>query len=373
MARGKGQERGPSVEDLAQAVEAIAPSRWAEPWDNVGLLIGDRAAPLSAALLCIDLSNEVVAEAEREGCQAVVAYHPPIFEGLKKITAGTPVYTALRAGLAVVTPHTALDVAPGGTNDALCDLLELEDRGPLRAAAVSDGAVKLVVFVPAEALEKVSAALFAAGAGHIGDYHSCSFRIPGTGTFFGGADTQPKVGERGRLEEVSELRLETVVPARAVPAVVRALRASHPYEEPAFDLVKLQAPPEAVGIGRIGTPRGKPSREQLVQRFKQALGGAPLLVAGSMSGTAKRVAVCAGAGGELLAEAMAQKADAFVTGELRHHDALRAARRGMLVICARHSASERPGLTALRQLLGARLPEVRLVLSQADQEPFSVL
>jgi dinuclear metal center YbgI/SA1388 family protein len=359
------------VSDLVSALDAIAPTAMAEPWDNVGLLLGDRAQPLSSALLCIDLSSDVVAEAAEQKCQAVVAYHPPIFEGLKRVTGG-PVLEALRAGLAVYSPHTALDAAPGGTHDALADLLDLSERAPLRHKT-GEGELKLVTFVPESAVAQLSDALFAAGAGRIGDYHSCSFRLAGTGTFFGEAGTQPKVGQRGRLEQVAEIRLETVVPRARLGAVVTALRQNHPYEEPAFDLVPLAGAPSSSGQGRVGTPPTGSDRQSLVARLKEALGVASVWLAGPASGRAKRVAVCAGAGGDLLGAALDADADLFITGELRHHDALRAARRGMTVVCTRHTVSERPVLPRLREQLLARLPDLELSLSRRDVDPFALM
>ncbi len=369
MARSKGT---PTVQSLVSAMEKLAPPSYAESWDNVGLIVGARQEALAGVLLCIDLTAAVIDEARQGGHSAVVAYHPPVFKGLERLAFGTPAVEAARAGLSVYSPHTALDVAQGGTNDVLADLLELEQRLPLRAFSPQDGELKLVSFVPEAALEAVSRALFAAGAGRIGNYSSCSFRSPGTGTFFGEAGASPTVGEAGRLETAAEVRLETVVPVGKVEAVVAALRQSHPYEEPAFDLVRLATPPLALGMGRVGRLDELP-RRALVERVKERLGVAQLWAVGSLEGTARRVAVCAGAGGELLGDVLASGADVYVTGELRHHDALRAAARGLLVLCAGHSNSERPALAALRDRLSAALAGVRVELSRLDRDPIAVV
>jgi|SRR5579859_6470617 len=358
------------VGDLVDAMEALAPLQYAAAWDNVGLLVGDRGAALTRVLLTIDCTREVMGEARRERADAIVAYHPPIFAAVKRFVAGSPAFEAARAGIAVYSPHTALDAADGGTNDVLADALGLTDRAPLQAAAAADRELKLVTFVPADHVEAVSRAVFAAGAGHIGKYSACSFRAAGTGTFFGEEGASPVVGQAGRLEEAPELRLETVMPLGAVDAVVKALRAAHPYEEPAFDLVRLAPAPAGRGMGRVGVV-ARTTVGALVERIKRALGVDHVLVAGRLEATVERAAVCAGSGGELLDEAVEAGAGLFLVGEMRHHDALRATAAGVSVVCTRHSTSERAALGALARNLVARLPGVAVIESREDRDPFA--
>jgi dinuclear metal center YbgI/SA1388 family protein len=358
-----------NVGDLVRAMEAIAPTSLAARWDNVGLLVGDEASALSRVLLAIDCTPAVVEEARRETCEAIVAYHPPIFEASKRFTAGSLAYDVARAGLAIYSPHTALDAAAGGTNDLLADAVAMIERAPLRSVEAGETEVKLVTFVPEDHVEAVSRALFAAGAGRIGDYSSCSFRAKGTGTFFGEEGTHPVVGAPGRLQEAPEVRLETVVPLAHLAGVVSALRQSHPYEQPAFDLVRLAAVPGGPGYGRVGTVQTAPTR-MVIDRAKRSLGLAHVLVAGPLERDVYRVAVCAGSGGDFLTDAMASGAQLYLTGELRHHDALRAVAAGLTVVCALHSASERGVLVALERRLAERLPAASFVRSRADQEPF---
>lgn len=361
------------VADLVTAMEQIAPTRYAEEWDNVGLLVGDPQQAVHKALLSIDYTPAVAAEAHESKCEAVISYHPPIFKALKRIDAGSVIHDAIRSGVAIYSPHTALDVAEGGTNDVLADMLQLKDRRPLRRSTAGVAQLKLVTFVPAEQIAAVSTALFAAGAGHIGKYSSCSFRSPGTGTFFGEVGTNPAVGESGRLEETPEVRLETVVPQDRVEAVLAALQSSHPYEEPAFDLNQLAAPPENIGQGRIGVLQAPVDRRAIFERIKRELQLDHLLIAGPIEGTVQKAAVCAGACGEFLSDAMAGGAQLYLTGEMRHHDALRAASAGITVVCTLHSNSERVALKRLAQRLSAALPALECLLSQSDRDPFSVL
>ncbi len=364
------------LQSVLDALEQIAPMRHAESWDNVGLLAGDPAQNVSKAILTIDYTPAVAAEAEREGCDVVVAYHPPIFEAVKRVTASGPtrlVFDAIRRGVAIYSPHTALDVADGGTNDMLADAigLEAESRMPLRLVEPKARQYKLVTFVPAEHLQRVGEALFAAGAGRIGNYTRCSFRSPGTGTFFGEEGTNPTVGESGRREEAAEVKLETVLPIARLNEALQALRATHPYEEPAFDLVQLAAPPEKLGQGRIGTmkPAG---RTEVIDRIKRELALTHVLVAGPTEGTIKSAACCAGSCGDMLDDAVRQGAELYLTGEMRHHDALQAAHAGMTVVCTLHSNSERAVLRRLKQRLADSLPGLPVILRRDDGDPFAI-
>lgn len=361
------------LRDLLPILDAIAPLRHAEPWDNVGLLAGDPAADIARALVAIDYTQEVAEEARREECELVIAYHPPLFEAVKRLTAESPFYQAIRDGIALYSPHTALDVAEGGTNDFLADALGLTERAPLKLTPTKDTHYKLIAFVPEGDLSRVSAAVFEAGAGRIGNYASCSFRSPGTGTFLGEEGANPTVGQAGKLEQAPELRVETVVPIGKVDAVVAALRKSHSYEEPAFDLVRLAAPSAGVGIGRFGTYKEPVERAEVIERIKKGLGVASLLVSGPTEGAISRAAACAGAGGSLIDDALGKRAELYLTGEVRHHDALKAASRGMTVVCALHSNSERAALSRYRERLLRDAPDLRVTQSAADRDPFSLL
>jgi dinuclear metal center YbgI/SA1388 family protein len=362
------------LSELVNVMEMIAPTRNAEAWDNVGLLVGDPGQSISRAMLAIDYTPEVACEAAGEKCELVIAYHPPIFEPLKRITtsSGGAIFDAIRRGVAIYSPHTALDVAEGGTNDLLADIIELRDRSPLKLVDAKSRQYKLVTFVPESALEAVSRALFDAGAGRIGNYSSCSFQLKGTGTFFGEEGANPSVGHAGKLERAEEIRFETVVPIDRIEHVIRALRQSHPYEEPAFDLNQLAAPPESIGIGRIGKVPGEVTADMLINRIKRELQLDHVLIAGDPSRLVRTAAVCAGSCGDLLKDAIAQRVDFYLTGEMRHHDALRAAQAGVTVVCTLHSNSERASLRKLAERLGQHLPRLATVLSRQDRDPFSV-
>ena len=363
------------VDDLCRAMERIAPTRHAAAWDNVGLLVGDHDADLGKVLVCIDLTPAVWDEALALGATTIVAYHPPIFEAKKRSLAGDVSFDAARLGISIYSPHTALDAAHGGTNDVLADAIGMSNRKPLRPLPEKDAHYKLVTFVPSEALETVAWALGQAGAGVIGDYAHCTFRGLGVGTFLGGDTTNPVVGTRGVLQHAPEVRLEVVCPIAKSPEVVAALFASHPYETPAYDLVRLAPGPEkgstSMGYGRVGDV-APIEVGALVAKLKAALGLAHVLVAGPAGGTVTRAAVGAGACGDMLPDVRREEATFFVLGEMRHHDALAAAKAGVTVVATLHSNSERKAMAPLVARLRAALPSAEVLESRVCADPFTI-
>jgi dinuclear metal center YbgI/SA1388 family protein len=360
-----------TIQQLVPILEQIAPLHLAAEWDNVGLLLGDPQAPVQRIMTCLTVTPPTVQEAVREQADLIVTHHPILFRPVQRVTAdrgdGALLWPLLKAGIAVYSPHTAYDDAPQGINDQLCQRLGITQVQALRPR-LGPSKCKLVVFVPDNDLQPVSDALFAAGAGIIGQYRECSFRVAGKGTFFGTEGTQPTVGLKGRREQVDEWRLEVLVPAEQLSEVVAALRRAHSYEEPAYDIYPLQSEPLG-GSGRIGrltTPRPLAAWiEWLQQQFV-----IPLQWVGEPSRLVERVAVACGAGGELLNQAIQQRADVFVTGELRFHDALRAQAAGLAVVLAGHYATERFAIEALAQRLQAALPQLLVWASRDETDPF---
>ncbi|MEZ6197014.1 MAG: Nif3-like dinuclear metal center hexameric protein [Planctomycetota bacterium] len=363
-------------------LEEIAPLRHAESWDNVGLLVEPAATRrLRRVFLAIDLTEDVMAEAMEARADLVCAYHPPIFAPLKRLAAGPgpagAVLAAARAGIGIYSPHTALDAAPGGLNDWLAEGLGAGISRPLQVGVdASTEEVKLVVFVPAASAGPLRAALAEAGAGEIGAYRECSFTIPGRGTFRGLPSTNPAVGRAGRLEEVEELRLEMIARASDLPRLEEVIRGVHPYEEPAFEAYRLvPRPPVGVGMGRERRLDRGVGLATIVKRVKRHLGLARLRVAAAMrhrdGAPLERLAVCAGAGGSVLAGA---RADLLLTGEMRHHDVLAAVARGTSVILCDHTNTERGYLPRLAERLSAGLGAgVEILVSRRDRDPLEII
>ncbi len=366
-----------TVGDVCAVMERAAPLGLAQDWDNVGLLAGDRNAAVERVLMCIDMTGAVVDEAIRKRVQFVMAYHPVLFKAVSRLTWPSDetdglVFRCVANGIAVYSMHTALDAAEGGTNDVLADMCGVGETEPFEYVGGESGKVKVVVFVPEGEADAVAGAMFEAGAGWIGDYERCSFRIPGTGTFLGGEETEPAIGLAGRYETVKEVRVEMVVKRRDLPAVVEALRTAHSYEEPAFDVYPLVGEPVR-GIGRVGTLTKATTLKGLVRKLKRATGAVNVQTVGDVDGAAKRVVVCVGAAGSWLFALGIGAGDVVVTGEIRHHDALAIARRGASAIALGHWASERPVLAPLAELLGGMMDGVRVDVSEADCDPFGAV
>jgi dinuclear metal center YbgI/SA1388 family protein len=361
----------PTVAEFAAYLERFAPCGTAAEWDNVGLLLGDPGAGASRVMTCLTLTPDVAAEAVRERAELVVTHHPVLFRGVKKLTATTPdgraVLPLLRAGTAVYSPHTAFDNCPDGINDGLCARLGLEKVAPLRPRDARRQC-KLVVFVPDDDLQKVSDAVFAAGAGVIGQYNECSFRLAGTGTFYGTDATNPTVGQKGRREEVSEWRLEVIVPENLVAPVVSAVRAAHSYEEPAFDVYPLKPGTEG-GEGRVGELPRPLTLGELAKRAKERLTANAVQVVGDPGREVLTVALACGAAGEYLSDAIKRKADVFLTGEVRFHDALAARGADVGLILPGHYATERPAVEDLAAKLAADFAGVTAWASRDERDP----
>lgn len=362
----------PTVADIAADLEAFAPTATAAEWDNVGLLLGDAATIVSRVLTCLTLTPEVAAEAVAAQAQLIVTHHPILFRGVKRITTATPegrtLLTLALSGVAVYSPHTAFDNCAGGINDRLAAKLGLTEVRPLRSRDAVK-ACKLVAFVPDGDLAKVSDAIFDAGAGRIGEYRECSYRLQGTGTFFATESTNPTVGERGQRSEVAEWRLEVICPESAVERVVGALRSAHSYEEPAFDVYPLRPTRGPSGEGRIGRlPSPRPLGE-IACDLRTGLNCGPLQIIGELAKTVTTAAVACGAAGEFLADAVRANADLFVTGEMRFHDYLSAQAQGIALALPGHYATERFGVEALAERIAARWPGVAATASAAERDP----
>ena len=353
------------VAEIAAAVERLAPPDLAEGWDNSGSQVGDRAARVSRVLVALTPLPEVFDEAEETGADFLLLHHPLIFTPLKSVDTGSYpgdlVSRAIRSGLTVYAAHTSYDAAPSGVSVALADALGL--GGPIRIVSPRGSLRKLVVFVPEDNAEEVAGALAGAGAGRIGDYTRCTFRSSGTGTFLPGEGSDPYLGERGRLERVAEVRLETVVPAHLVRTAVEAATAAHPYEEVALDVYPVEGFPEGCGYGRIGDLPGPLTPEELRDHVSRSLGFPARLVAEGDRAEIRRVAVLGGSGGSFVAEVARSGVEAYVTGDLDYHDALLAESLGLAAIDAGHAATELPSLEPLARRL-AELVDVPVGVSR---------
>jgi dinuclear metal center YbgI/SA1388 family protein len=351
--------------DVIDVLDQAYPPRLAQSWDSVGLVCGDPDDVLSSVTIAVDATAAVVDEVPDGGL--LLAHHPLLLRGVDTVAASTAkgalVHRLIRSGRSLFTAHTNADSASPGVSDALAHALGLTVEAvlePLPAIADLD---KWVIFVPPEHAEPVRAAVFEAGAGGIGDYSQCSWSVTGTGQFLPGDGASPAIGSVGAVELVVEDRVEVVAPVRARSRVLSAMRAAHPYEEPAFDIVSLTPPPTNVGLGRIGTLPKPESLRTFVSRVRSGLPQTSwgVRAAGDPDMRVSRVAVCGGAGDSLLKTAAAASVQVYVTADLRHHPADEHRRASeVALIDVAHWASEYPwcdqAADILRSAFGTVLP-----------------
>lgn len=361
----------PSVGDWLRILDGLFPLSLAEDWDTVGLQVGDRSWPADRVLVALDPTLDLVREAVGGGCGLVVTHHPLLFRPLPRVDLGEPVARivgeALRSQTAVAAYHTNADAARPGVTDALAEVLDLRVTGVLRPSEADDR-VKLVTFVPTDATAKVLDALALEGAGVIGEYTHCSFRVTGTGTFRPSDRANPVIGDRGELNEVEEDRLEVVVPRPRLASTVRALVEAHPYEEVAYDVYPLVAG-EGPGPGRVAEPDAELTAVGLAERCRDRL-GAVVRTAGDLDRPVRTVALCGGAGASLIPDAVRAGVDAYVTGDVKHHQALDAVAAGLTVIDAGHHGTEWPFVESLARILARSVPDAEVMVGHTRTDPF---
>lgn len=360
--------------DIIAVLDEAYPPRLAQSWDSVGLVCGDPHDVVDSVTVAVDATPAVVDQVPDGGL--LLAHHPLLLRGVDTVAASTPkgalIHRLIRTGRSLFTAHTNADSASPGVSDALASALDLTVEAvlePLPAAADHD---KWVIYVPPEHAEALRWAIFEAGAGHIGDYSHCSWSVRGTGQFLPQEGAAPTIGSVGTIEQVAEDRVEVVAPTRVRSQVLSAIRAAHPYEEPAFDIFTLTGPPTDLGLGRIGALPQPESLRAFVRRVRAALPQTSwgVRAAGDPDMLVSRVAVCGGAGDSLLRSVAAAGVHAYVTADLRHHPADEHSRASdVALIDVAHWASEHPWCSqaadVLRRNFGAALP-VRVCTVRTD-------
>lgn len=350
----------PRLADVIAALEAAYPPALAESWDSVGLVAGDPADEVRRVVVAVDATAAVVDEALDSGAQLLLVHHPLLLRGVDTVGAHTPkgalLHRLIRGGCALYSAHTNADRADPGVSDALAGALGLVDTRPLIPIpdTVTD---KWVVMVPTTDTARVRAALFDAGAGELGDYRECSWTVTGEGQFHPLAGANPTLGAVGHLESVVEDRVEVIAPRSARSAVLRALRAAHPYEEPAFDVFETADFPGSRGLGRIGELPQPQTLRDFTARVASALPRTEwgVRAAGDPDRIVRTVAVCGGSGDSLLDTVSRLGADAYVTADLRHHPADEHLRKGgPALVDVAHWASEQPWCAQAKDVLDAR-------------------
>ncbi|MGA9363169.1 MAG: Nif3-like dinuclear metal center hexameric protein [Bacteroidota bacterium] len=362
------------VQEIQELIETWAPRETAWEGDNVGLQVGSRDQKVQRILVALEITPQVLSEAKRKKVDFIITHHPLLFHPLRSVTdatgSGRLVQEIVRNGIAVYSAHTNLDSARDGVSFVLAERLGLSEIDFLQRS--SSGMKKIVVFVPPDHLEAVAEAMSSAGAGVIGDYDKCSFRMNGTGTFQPRAGASPFVGTVGSFQNVREVRLEMLVPSWRFQDVIRKMIEAHPYEEVAYDVYPLENQSRDSGSGAVGTLKQAMSFRQFLGRIKSSLEIRSLRFSGNLASKVRRVAVCGGAGGSLLPTAIREGTDVFVTADVKYHT-FQDARDKIAIVDAGHYETERPVLEAvvnrLRKAIKEKGEKVEVALTSVVTSP----
>ncbi|HBG28343.1 MAG: Nif3-like dinuclear metal center hexameric protein [Planctomycetes bacterium GWF2_41_51] len=359
------------VKDCIKQIEKIAPPKLAQSWDNTGLLVGDINSVVKKILLTIDITKDVIKEAKQAKCNFIISYHPVIWDGLKTVEKDSVVYELVQSNINVYSIHTALDAVAGGVNDGLAEIVGIKNARPV-GDFVEGGQenYKLVIFVPVKSLQKVADAVFKAGAGWIGNYSHCSFNSTGLGTFVPLEGAKPAIGNIGEIENVEEIKFETIVPMGKINDVVKAIYTAHPYEVPAFDVINLNEVNDKIGLGRIGLLEKPMQLSSILKKIRRVTGAKAAGIVGPNKRLVRKAAVCAGSCGKLIMNVIAEKCDLYLTGEIKHHQALAAQEAGVTVVCLSHTVSERFILKKVAKELQKGIKPVKIIISKKDKDPF---
>ncbi|MFD2933402.1 Nif3-like dinuclear metal center hexameric protein [Spirosoma flavum] len=360
----------PQIRHLAAHIEALAPLAYQESYDNVGLLVGDPKTDIMGVLVTLDVTEAVVDEAIANGCNVIVAHHPIVFKGLKKLTGKTyverTVIKAIKNDVALYAAHTNLDNVAGGVNFKIAEKLNLQNVKIL--APKAQVLTKLVTFVPIAHTQSVLDALYAAGAGQIGEYKNCSFRVEGTGTFQAAENAQPTVGEVGQYHEEAENRIEVIFPTHQQGQLLTALRQAHPYEEVAYYLTPLDNQHQEVGSGAVGELPESLTGKAWLSYLKEHMNLKLIRYTPLPDRPIKRIAVCGGVGSFLLPDALRAGADVFVTADYKYHEFFDA--EGRISICdIGHYESEVFTKDLIFGHLAKKFTTFAVILSVTDTNP----
>ncbi len=358
------------LKDITNFLEEFAPLALQESYDNAGLILGDVSAEIDTVLVTLDVTEAVIDEAISKKAQLIVAHHPIVFSGLKKITGKNYVertlIKAIKNDIAIYAAHTNLDSITGGVNSKICEKLGLTDCRILQP--VGGQLKKLVTFIPSDNAEQVRKAVFNAGAGNIGNYDSCGFNLEGTGSFRGNESSDPFVGEKGRVHYEKEVRFETIFPAFRQNKIIAALLNAHPYEEVAYDIYPLDNKFDQAGMGMIGRLPQPIAEREFLQQLKETFNTGAIKHTALRNKPVESVAVCGGSGSFLLQAAIGGGADFFVSGDFKYHQFFDAENK-IVIADVGHFESEQFTKELFYELLTKKFPKFAVRLSEVATNP----
>ena len=362
------------IQDITSYLEKLAPTSLQETYDNSGLLIGSKTNDVNKILITLDVTEEVIEEAVSKNCELIIAHHPLIFKGLKKLTNSNLteklVVKAIKSDVAIYAIHTNLDNVIGGVNSILAKKLGIKNTKILLPK--SDGLKKVVCFCPTNHANNIRQAMFNAGAGNIGNYDNCSYISSGIGTFKPLVGSNPYLGKTNQLHEEEEIRIEIITPSHGINNIIRAMIAAHPYEEPAYDIYNLDNTNPTIGSGLIGELENETPVDEYLLEVKRALGTKYIKHNKLIDRTVKRVAICGGSGSFLIDAAAKKKADLFISADIKYHEYFEHA-GNMTIADAGHYETEHPVKELIYALLKEKFPNFALQISEESANPISFM
>lgn len=358
------------IKDIIQVLEILAPPSYQESYDNAGLILGNSHWECTGIICSLDATEEVILEAKAKGCNLVVAHHPILFKGIKQLNGKNYVeqtlITAIKSDIAIYAIHTNLDNVIWGVNGKIADQIGLMNRQILapKAGLLS----KLICFAPASAIENLKTALFAAGAGHIGNYSECSFEVKGLGNFKGGEGSNPTIGHSGQNTSTEEVRIEFIHPSHLQKKLVSAMIKAHPYEEVAYDLISLDNDYQHVGSGILGNLPEPMEETMLLNMLKTSFGLSVIKHSPFLGKRVEKIAICGGAGSFLIGTAIGAGADVLISADLKYHEFFDANGR-ILIADIGHWESEQYTTDLLFDILQAKFPTFAVLKSVIKTNP----
>ncbi len=362
------------IQEILNVLEEFAPSSLQHSWDNSGLLIGNATEDVKSTLLCIDITEQVMDEAIDKKCNLIIAHHPLIFKGLKRICGNNYiercVQKAIKHDIAIYAAHTNIDIVRWGVSHKLAEKLELTDIQVL--VPEKDMLSKIVVFVPTDYADKIREVAFCAGAGHIGNYDCCSYSSEGLGSFRPLDNANPFVGSKLQIHTEGECRVEMLVPNTSVSAVLLAIRSAHPYEEPAIDILPLKNYNGSCGLGAIGRLSNPVSEKDFLMMVKQKI-NIPFIKHSPLTNRdIKTVALCGGSGADFIDDAKRSNADIYLTGDITHHRFFEGENR-IVIADIGHFESEQFTKEIFYDIISKKIPNFAVQFSDSDKSTISYI
>lgn len=358
------------IKEIIDHLENIFPLSWQESYDNSGLQIGDPNIETSGILITLDVEEQVIDEAIESGCNLIISHHPLIFHPLKRLTGSSAVEKCIiklvSNDISLYAIHTNLDNSPKGINFILAGLFGVDNPAILDPGHV--GLQKVVTFCPKDSVDKVSEAMFSAGGGHIGNYDKCSFRLGGVGTFRALEGANPYVGQKNKLHEEPEVRLELIVPDYKTSSVVQAMKEAHPYEEVAYDVIMLKNVDQQVGSGVYGNLSKALTSSELIEKTRSLLGCKQVKHNSKFGNSIRRIGICGGSGAYLADVAVRKGVDALITSDIKYHQFQEAQSR-ILLIDAGHYETEIVMTNLIYEEIRKKFPNFACCITKHNTNP----